>query len=87
MEIILSSSRLHQSTAFWTLVDGEDYSISSKGFFPTVVVIIVMLIIFAHSHPFLFPLLPKMLMFNLANYRLTTTHLPLLNMFFSCASF
>ena len=28
--------RLHPSTAFWTLVDYEGYSISSKGFLPTV---------------------------------------------------
>ena len=31
-EIILSLLRLHPSTAFWTLVDYEGYSISSKGF-------------------------------------------------------
>ena len=70
-----------------SFVDYEDYSISSKGFLLTVTDIMVIWIKFAHSHPFLFPLLPKMLMFNLANYCLTTTHLPLLNMFFSCASF
>ena len=29
-EIILSFLRLHPSTAFWTLVDHDDYSISSK---------------------------------------------------------
>ena len=40
-EIILSFSRLHPSTAFWTLVDYEGYSISSKGFSPTVVDIMV----------------------------------------------
>ena len=33
--------RLHLSTAFQTLVDYDGYSISSKGFFPTVVDIIV----------------------------------------------
>ena len=33
--------RLHPSNAFWTLVDCDSYSISSKGFLPTVVVIMV----------------------------------------------
>ena len=33
--------RLHLSTAFWTLVDYEGYSISSMGCFPTVVDIII----------------------------------------------
>ena len=36
-EIILSFLRLHPSTAFRTLVDYDGYSISSKGFLPTVV--------------------------------------------------
>ena len=37
-EIILSFLRLHASTAFWNLfVDYDGYSISSKGFLPTVV--------------------------------------------------
>ena len=40
-EIILSFLRLHPSTAFCTLVDYEGYSISSKGFLPTVVDIMV----------------------------------------------
>ena len=41
-EIILLFLRLHPSTAFWTLfVDYEDYSISSKGFLPAVVDIMV----------------------------------------------
>ena len=35
-KIILSFLRLHPSTTFWTLVDCEGYSISSKGFLPTV---------------------------------------------------
>ena len=34
-EIILSFLRLHPGTAFWTLVDYDGYSISSKGFLPT----------------------------------------------------
>ena len=36
-EIILSFLRLYPHNAFWTLVDYEGYSISSKGFLPTVV--------------------------------------------------
>ena len=40
-EIILSFLRLHPSTAFQTLVDYEGYSISSKGFLPTAVDIMV----------------------------------------------
>ena len=36
-KIILSFLRVHPSTAFQTLVDYEGYSISSKGFLPTVV--------------------------------------------------
>ena len=39
------------STTFWTLVDYEGYSISSKGFLPTTVDIMVIWIKFAHSHP------------------------------------
>ena len=41
-EIILSLLRLHPSTAFWTLVDHDGYSISSKGFLLTIVDIMVM---------------------------------------------
>ena len=33
-EIILLFLRLHPSTAFWTLVDHDGYSISSEGFLP-----------------------------------------------------
>ena len=40
-KIILSFLRLHPSTAFQTLVVYEGYSISSKGFLPTVVDIMV----------------------------------------------
>ena len=40
-EIILSFLRLHPSTAVQTLVDCDDYSMSSKGFLPTVVDIMV----------------------------------------------
>ena len=40
-EIILSFLRLHPSTAFQTLVDHDGYSMSSKGFPPTVVDIMV----------------------------------------------
>ena len=77
-EIILSFLKLHPSTAFRTLVDYEGYSISSKGFLPTVVDIMVIWIKFTHSHPFYFffnffffipinfsSLIPNMLMFTL----------------------
>ena len=40
-EIILLFLRLYPSAAFQTLVDYDDYSISSKGFLPTVVDIMV----------------------------------------------
>ena len=40
-EIILSFLRLYPSTAFWTLVDHDGYSISSEGFLPIVVDIMV----------------------------------------------
>ena len=40
-EIILSFLRLRTCTAFRTLVDYDGYSISSKGFLPTVVDIMV----------------------------------------------
>ena len=33
--------RLHPSTAFWLFVDSDGYSISSRGFLPTVVGIMV----------------------------------------------
>ena len=36
-EMILLVLRLHPSTAFQSLVDYDGYSISSKGFLPTVV--------------------------------------------------
>ena len=36
-ETILSFFKLDPSTAVWTLVDCDGYSISSKGFLPTVV--------------------------------------------------
>ena len=40
-ETVLSFLKLHPSTAFHTLVDYEGSSISSKGFLPTVVDIMV----------------------------------------------
>ena len=40
--MILSFLRLNPSTTFWTLVDYDGYSISSKGFLPTVVDIMVL---------------------------------------------
>ena len=51
-EIILLFLRLHASTAFRTLVDHDGYSISSKGFLPTVVGIMVIWVKFTHSSPF-----------------------------------
>ena len=41
IQIILSLLRLHAHTAFHTLVYYDGYSISSKGFLPTVVDIVV----------------------------------------------
>ena len=40
-KLILSFLRLHPSTIFWTPFDYDVYSISSKGFLPTVVDIMV----------------------------------------------
>ena len=54
-KIILSLLRLHPSTVFWTLVDYDGYSISSKGFLPTVVDIMVIGVKFPHSSPSYFP--------------------------------
>ena len=51
-QIILSFLRLHPSTAFWALVDYEGNSISSKGFLPTVVDIMVIWVKSTHSSPF-----------------------------------
>ena len=51
-EIILSFLRLHPSTAFRTLVDHVSYSISSNGFMPTVVDVMVTWVKFTHSSPF-----------------------------------
>ena len=51
-EIILSFLRLHPSTAFRTLVDYDGYSISSKGFLPTVVDTMVIWVKSTHSSPF-----------------------------------
>ena len=51
-EIILLFLRLHPSIAFQTLVDHDGYSISSEGFLPTVVDIMVIGVKFTHSDPF-----------------------------------
>ena len=51
-EIILSFLRLHSSTVSDSFVDYDGYSISSKGFLPTVVDIMVMSVKFTHSSPF-----------------------------------
>ena len=53
-EIILSFLRLHASTTFWFFVDYDGYSISSMGFLPTVVDIMVICIKFTNSCPFSF---------------------------------
>ena len=79
-EIILSFLRLHASTAFWNLfVDYDGYSISSKGFLPTVVDIMVI----ESNSPIpvhLSLLIPRMSMFTLAITlaigSLTTSNLP-----------
>ena len=73
-EIILSFLRLHPSTAFRTLVDHDGYSISSKGFLPTVVDIMVIWVKFTPVH--FSSLIPKMSMFTLAISCLTTSNLP-----------
>ena len=52
-EIILSLLKLHLNTAFQTLLlTMMAFSISSKGFLPTVVDIMVIWITFAHSSQF-----------------------------------
>ena len=51
-DIILSFLRLHPRTAFRTFVDHGGYSISSNGFLPTVVDIMVIEVKFTHSSPF-----------------------------------
>ena len=73
-EIMLSFLRLHPSTAFWTLVDHHVYSISSKGFLPTVVDIMVIWVKSIPVH--LSSLIPRMSMFTLAISCLTTYNLP-----------
>ena len=74
-EIIRLSLRLQPSPAFRTLVDHDGYSISSEGFLPTVVDIMLTWIKFSRSSPFYF-LIPKMSMFTLAISCLTTSNLP-----------
>ena len=58
-----------------SFADYEGYSISSKGFLPTIVDIMVIWIKFAHSSPFSSQI-PKMSMFTLAISCLTTSNLP-----------
>ena len=68
-------SVIFSSTAFWTLVDYEVYSISSKGFLPTVVDIMFNWLnspLLVHFNS----LIPKMLMFTLVTSYLTTSNLP-----------
>ena len=75
-EIILSFLRLHPSTAISdSLVDYEGYSISSKGFLPTVADMMVSdlnLPILVHFSS----LIPKMSVFILIISYLTTSSLP-----------
>ena len=73
--VILSFLILHPSTTFWTLVDHDGYSISSKGFLPTVVNIMIIWVKFTHCSPFSL-LVPRMSMFTLAISCLTTSNLP-----------
>ena len=58
-----------------SFVDHDGYSISSKGFLPTVVDIMVIWVKLTHSSPF-YSLIPRMLMFTLAISCLTTSNLP-----------
>ena len=58
-----------------SFVDYDGYSISSKGFLPTVVDIMVIWVKFTHSRPFS-SLIPRMPMFTLAISCLTTSNLP-----------
>ena len=57
-----------------SFVNYDGYSISSKGFLPTVVDIMVIWIKFAHFH--FCSLIPKISTFTLAIYCLTTSNLP-----------
>ena len=60
-----------------SFVDYDGYSISSKGFLPTVVDIMVIWVKFTHSSLFYFSsLIPKMLTFTLAISCLITSKLP-----------
>ena len=67
--------RLHPKTTFGTLVDYDGYSISSKGFLPTVVDLMVILVKFTHSSPFS-SWIPIMSSFTLAISCLTASNLP-----------
>ena len=76
-EIILLFLRLHPSTTFQTLVDHDGYSISSKGFPPTVVDIMVISVKLTHSCPFQFTDSQNVnAQFTLAFSCLTTSNLP-----------
>ena len=58
-----------------SFVDHDGYSISSKGFLPTVVDIMVIWVKFIHSSPFS-SLIPRISMFTLAISCFTTSNLP-----------
>ena len=53
-------------TAFWALADYAGYSISSKGFLPTTLYIMVIWVKFAHPTVHFSSLIPQMLKFTLA---------------------
>ena len=72
--MILLFLRLHPSIEFWTLVDCDGYSISSKGFLPTLVDIMDIWVKFTHYSFSL--LILKMLTFTLAISCLITSNLP-----------
>ena len=75
IEIILLFLRLHSSAAFWTLVDHNSYSISSKVSLLIVVYIMVFCIKCDHSVHFR-SLIPKISMFSLVLSSLTISNLP-----------
>ena len=72
--MILLFLRLHPSIEFWTLVDCDGYSISSKGFLPTLVDIMDIWVKFTHYSFSL--LILKMFTFTLAISCLITSNLP-----------
>ena len=74
-EIILLFLRLHPSTVFWTLLLTLMATVSSKGFLPTVVDIMVILVKF-HPIQSILVQIPKMSTFTLAMSCVSTYNLP-----------